>query len=334
MVANDSAHVSNGIPIPDELERPKVLIVHDKPAELFAIETILSKLDVTLFEASSGEEALQLNDRHDFAAVLIKEGLSGLDGYQTATQLFERDRSRFVPFILLGNVNDVRYEQLVQSDMAIDHCDLPVIPAILLGRIQLALHLHRFKRALDIEIIKRRRLEEKLKQAAQVDQSTFIANRRFFKQQYVVEWRRMLREYKPFSLIMVDIDFFEAYRDRYGSQASDLCVIRVGKAVRHAISRASDFVARIEGAGFVVVLPNTPSLGAVKIAERAEQRVRKLQIEHASSPITPTITVSMGVATVVTSPNIEPNELIAMGDQALFQAKKDGGNRIHTMEVK
>ncbi|MCB1045277.1 MAG: diguanylate cyclase [Acidobacteria bacterium] len=325
---------NNGVPVHDDLERPKILIVHDNSAELFAIETMLSKLEVTLFEAGSGAEALSLCERHDFACIMIKLELKEMDGYQTALQLYERDRAKSVPCIFLGTAVEETFEQLVMADMTVDHCELPVIPAVLLAKTNMALHIHRYRRALDKEILKRRRVEEKLKQTAQVDQTTFIANRRYFKQQYAVEWRRALREYKPFSMIMVDIDFFEAFRDRYGSQASDLCVIRVGKAIRQVISRAADFVARIEGAGFVLVLPSTPSKGAVKLAERILERIHKLSIEHANSPVSQQVTVSMGVATVITSPNIEPNELIAMGDQALFRAKKDGGNQFFVQELK
>ncbi len=324
---------NHGVPIQDELERPKILIVHDGPGELFAIETILSKLELTLFEAASGEEALQLSERHEFAAVLIKADLPEMDGYQTAIKLNEKDRSHEVPCLILGRAYDERIEQLLDAELVVDQCQIPVVPSLLLAKVRLSLQLYRYRRALDKEVLKRKRVEEKLRQTAQVDQSTFIANRRFFKHQYAVEWRRMLREYKPFSMIMIDIDFFDAYRDRYGSQAGDLIVIRIGKAVRQVISRASDFVARIEGAGFVMVLPNTPSLGAIKIAERVSVKITNLKLDHTNSPISEHVTVSMGVATVLTSPNIEPNELIAMGDQALFRAKKDGGNRYQVMEL-
>jgi len=311
----------------NDFEKPKVLIVDDRPARLFELEALLNRLDVTLFEAHSGKIALELVIKHDFALMLVRADLKDVNGYDLAREMRARPKILHVPVIVIdSSVDEEKLEEVNIEEGTLDFIQLPLQESIVIARVSTFLRSYQFKRALEKEEVKRRRLEEKLKRSAQMDDLTFIANRRFFKQQYIVEWRRMLREYKPFSLIMVHIDGFDIYRDAYGPQASDLCLIKVGKTIKGSLRRAADFVARIEDGGFVAVMPNTDAKGATLIAERVKENVNALGLEHLNSMVAKHITVSQGIGSVTTSPHIEPNELIGLADQALFKAKKEGGN--------
>lgn len=320
-------------PIRDELEKPKILIVDHQATRLFSVEKILNKMDVTLFEASSGEDALELSQKHEFAAVLAHANMPAMNGIQLVEKLHRQVETRDLPALLfVDNLDQINLESLGAMDGNLDLLFWPASEKMIVCKVMVFLNLFRYRRALDKEVLKRKRIEEKLKQSAQLDQLTFIANRRYFKQQFAVEWRRLLRDFKAFSLIMTDIDFFESYKDALGYQSGDLCLIKVGNAIRSAFSRAADFVARIEDAGFVVVLPDTDVKGAKKIAERIKKAVEDLAIQHPNSSVSDFVTISQGVGTIITSPHIEPNELIALADQALFQAKKKGGNEIFIAE--
>jgi len=182
---------------------------------------------------------------------------------------------------------------------------------------------------------KLRKTEKLLKKAntelhhlATTDTLTGIANRRSFDHYMEREWKRMLREKTPLSLIMCDIDFFKTFNDRYGHQAGDVCLQRVAQALRDCVVRPGDFVARYGGEEFVVVLPGTPAEGAHHIAEQIRTAVRTLGISHADSAVDPLVTLSMGVAQGVPSPETNAEALLQAADAALYQAKKQGRNRV------
>lgn len=319
----------------DELERPSVLIVDTDAKRLFALESMLNCLDVTLFEADAARDVIKLQKKQDFAAILIRATRGDMDVYSLTHYLQTHQDTRQAPVIFITpSYQEERCELLDFSAGNLELMLEPVIQPVLVGKVASMLTLFQYRRALGMEMMKRRRLEEKLKETSRTDQLTFIANRRFFRQQYAVEWRRLLRDQRPFSLIMLDIDFFELYRDTYGQELSDLCIIKVGKELSRCVARAADFVARIEDAGFAVVLPDTAAEGARKVAKSIRESIRRLALEHASSPSGRWVTVSQGVGEVITNPSIEPNELIALADHALFQAKKKGGDQIVVSEFR
>ncbi|MBD1832398.1 PAS domain S-box protein [Cyanobacteria bacterium FACHB-472] len=166
-----------------------------------------------------------------------------------------------------------------------------------------------------------------LQRLACLDGLTQVANRRRFDEYLEREWRRLAREKAPLALIMCDIDFFKLYNDNYGHQAGDSCLQLVAAAISQTLKRPADLVARYGGEEFVVILPYTKTQGALKVAQEIRDRIRELQIFHAKSPISPYITLSLGVAVVVPLPEYSPVELIHTADLALYEAKAAGRDR-------
>lgn len=122
----------------------------------------------------------------------------------------------------------------------------------------------------------RSQLEEanaQLELISNFDGLTTIPNRRYFEKFFDLEWRRLCRENKPLSLIMIDIDCFKLYNDHYGHVAGDACLRTVAQALQIA-NRAGDLVARYGGEEFVAILSGTDSVGAQHIAEKMRQRYR------------------------------------------------------------
>ncbi|MCI0528688.1 MAG: diguanylate cyclase, partial [Nitrospira sp.] len=185
------------------------------------------------------------------------------------------------------------------------------------------------------DITKRKLAEQQLREANQTllrlsaqDGLTGIANRRRFEEFLDLEWKRALREATTLSLIMLDIDFFKTYNDTYGHQAGDKCLKQVASVLNSTLHRPGDLVARYGGEEFVVVLPKTDAKGAVSVAETMRTRVEALGIAHTHSKASPHVTISLGVATTIPKHDVSPLDLIATADEALYQSKQEGRNRV------
>jgi diguanylate cyclase (GGDEF)-like protein len=142
------------------------------------------------------------------------------------------------------------------------------------------------------------------------------------------EWRRLTREQSSLALILCDIDFFKLYNDTYGHQMGDDCLRQVAQTINQAARRPADVVARYGGEEFAVILPNTTAENAMYVAESIRREVQALGIPHANSPVHSVVTLSLGVSGVIPTEAIEPEQLIAVTDRALYTAKQQGRNRV------
>jgi diguanylate cyclase (GGDEF)-like protein/PAS domain S-box-containing protein len=171
-------------------------------------------------------------------------------------------------------------------------------------------------------------VNRKLKQLAREDALTGIANRRVFDESIGKELRRMRRTSEPLSLIICDIDFFKKYNDAYGHVSGDECLQQVAAALQQSFQRAGELVARYGGEEFAVVLPGIAKSEAMGRAEHLRQLISSLQIEHKSSDISDHVTISLGVATVTPPDKMSAAQLIEAADQALYNAKRLGRDRV------
>jgi diguanylate cyclase (GGDEF)-like protein len=168
---------------------------------------------------------------------------------------------------------------------------------------------------------------EKLNQLATLDGLTNIANRRRFTNFLEQEWLRAQREQTPISLLLMDVDYFKLYNDTYGHQGGDDCLKQVAGVLRNTIKRSSDLAARYGGEEFVIILGRTETEGALSVGETIRMQIEALQIPHSSSKVNSVVTISLGVATLIPSPGVTADDLIATADQALYRAKEQGRNR-------
>lgn len=164
---------------------------------------------------------------------------------------------------------------------------------------------------------------QQLQNLAAFDELTQIANRRYFDERL----NAALKLPRRLSLILCDVDYFKAYNDRYGHPAGDRCLQQVAEALQLAV-RNSDLVARYGGEEFVVVLPDTDEALAANIADRIQIHVRQMEIKHEGSQVSEWVTLSCGVATVSKDQSLTPLQLIEYADQALYEAKQSGRNRV------
>ncbi|BBD60278.1 diguanylate cyclase [Nostoc sp. HK-01] len=168
---------------------------------------------------------------------------------------------------------------------------------------------------------------QKLEQLVNLDGLTQIANRRCLDGRLQAEWKRLARDEQPLSLILFDVDKFKLYNDYYGHLAGDDCLIRVAQTVQQTVHRPADLVVRYGGEEFLVLLPNTDLAGASKVAQIIQQTIHDLAIPHVQSDVKNIVTVSLGITCVIPTLDIKPNTLIALADQALYNAKVQGRDR-------
>ena len=173
-------------------------------------------------------------------------------------------------------------------------------------------------------------LEQKnaiLLELSELDGLTGIANRRRFDQALDVEWRRCHREGSELALILIDVDFFKRYNDSYGHLMGDEVLRRVAASLGQALRRSSDLVARFGGEEFGVLLPATDAAEAALTAEKLRETVYDLAIPHARSEIDGRVTISLGVASITPAAEVRTGDLVALADEALYEAKRGGRNR-------
>ncbi|HEY7986016.1 MAG TPA: sensor domain-containing diguanylate cyclase [Methylophilaceae bacterium] len=171
-------------------------------------------------------------------------------------------------------------------------------------------------------------LQKELEELSYKDSLTEVANRRMFNSILETEWANARRNNQTLSLIMFDIDYFKQYNDHYGHVQGDACLRLVAGILGSATARPRDFFARFGGEEFMMILPETDAKSAYMIAERCLNLISAEQIAHAKSQIGQTLTVSLGVGTIIPSQQEEPTGFIEAVDKRLYQAKQQGRNRI------
>jgi diguanylate cyclase (GGDEF)-like protein len=128
--------------------------------------------------------------------------------------------------------------------------------------------------------------------------------------------------------MMCDVDFFKNFNDTYGHQAGDNCLRLVAKTLGAFAKRPGDFVARYGGEEFAILLFGTKAQYAQGIAEAMNEAVSNLNITHETSSVHSVVTISIGLCDIIPTAEFEPKDLVNKADQALYQAKKTGRNRI------
>ncbi len=171
-----------------------------------------------------------------------------------------------------------------------------------------------------------------LARLSNIDGLTGLYNRRYFDAILADEWKRHARSKSPLSLIMGDLDFFKAFNDTYGHQAGDNCLQAVAQAIQAQIKRPADIGARYGGEEFALVLTNTASPGARKLAEDIRRAIKGLALPHAASAAAAVVTMSFGVATMVPDQANRPDDLVHLADQALYQSKHSGRDRVEAVD--
>ncbi len=296
-----------------EKKKGTVLVIDDSLACAYQLFEVLGS-DYHVLAATGGAEGIEIATGQSPDIILLDVVMPEMDGHEVCIHLKEDSRTRDIPIMFITAREDEEDEEHGLSLGAIDYLSKPLRPAIIRARIKN-----------HIELKHNRDLLQRL---TMVDPLTGINNRRRFDQYLDSELARMKREEKALTLIMIDVDHFKNFNDFYGHSLGDQCLSRVASVLQGEILRPADLVARYGGEEFACISPDTDLGGALQLAERMRAAVEALAIPHADSRTAAHVTISLGIATFAPPGAISPNKLIEAADQALYEAKEKGRNRI------
>lgn len=293
-------------------ERPRILVVDDQPTNIQTLYQIL-KGDYDVSMATDGSQAITLCQRRPPDLLLLDVVMPGIDGFEVCRRLKADPATRDVPVIFVTARDSTEDETLGLEVGAVDFIGKPVNPPVVRARVRTHIEL---KRQTDI-----------LRSLAFNDGLTGVANRRWFDERLQVEWLRCRRNKLPLSLVLLDLDHFKSYNDRYGHQAGDDCLRAVAAAMKSRLGRPADLLARYGGEEFVCLLPETPPDGAHAKADDLGRAVFELGLPHMDSGTASVVTISRGVASAMPAVESSPAELLQRADEKLYVAKRAGRNR-------
>lgn len=294
-------------------EKQTVLAIDDVPANLKLLGQILGQ-EYRLLLSTGGAHGLQvaLDQRPDL--ILLDVMMPELDGYEVCRRLKADPRTERIPVIFLTSLKEETDETKGLELGAIDYVTKPFSPPIIRARVRNHLELKRYR--------------DMLESMSLTDGLTGLSNRRHFDQHLDREWRAAIREQKTLSLVMIDIDCFKLYNDRYGHLQGDECLRAVAGVLASSARRPSEMVARYGGEEFACILPDTGREGAATVAESMRARVAELQLPHEKSLVAPHVTLSLGVGTLSPVVGAPVGDLVALADENLYKAKKGGRDRV------
>lgn len=294
--------------------RQKILVVDDSPLNTKIMETALSE-DYDVLISHNGKEALSIcnsNDPPDL--VLLDIIMPEIDGYEICRRLNRGVKTKDIPVIFLTSLTASRDIEFGLTLGAIDYITKPFSVPIIKAKIKNHLAVKYYQDTLKIN--------------TDVDQLTQIANRRRFDETMTVEINKAKRTGTILSVLLLDIDHFKFYNDTYGHLEGDSCLKKVAAALSTSLKRPKDLAARWGGEEFACLLPNTNAKGAQNVAEVLREAIQNLSIPHKSSPVNEVVTVSVGVVASNPMDDNSFDNLLKRADEALYQAKESGRNRI------
>lgn len=181
--------------------------------------------------------------------------------------------------------------------------------------------------ALEVATKKLKIANRRLESASYTDSLTSLHNRRYFNLVYDREIKRAKRNHSYITFMMLDIDYFKQYNDTYGHVKGDVALKSVAAVFKEVLKRPGDFVFRLGGEEFGVLLTDTSEINSTSIAANICSAVKELQIEHEGSKIDKFLTISIGIACCIADNALEEELLISKADEMLYSAKESGRDR-------
>lgn len=330
-----SGDPDEAFPVPESRQSIMVLLVDDQVMVAEAVRrALLGEPEIEFHYCATPAEAVAVAKQVQPTVILQDLVMPAVGGLDLVRQYRADPDTRTIPIIVLST----KEEASVKSDAfrigANDYLvKLPDrIELIARIRYHSAAYLSQLQRDEAYRALRKSQqaLMEtnlELQRLTNVDGLTGLGNRRYFDEYYATEWNNAIREQKPVSILMVDIDHFKQYNDTYGHLAGDEVLRSVALALKETFRRPKDLAVRMGGEEFVVVLPHTPAKELAVLAERAVLAVEALNLPHIASPVADHVTISVGGSTRMPERDEFAFSLVEAADKAMYEAKRAGRNR-------
>ncbi len=315
------------------IEKVPILVVDDLPQNIMALEAVIADKGFDVITASSGNDALRLSLKHDFALILLDVQMPGMSGFEVARLIRSNPKTNHFPIIFVtAGMKDLLSQVEGYETGAVDYLIKPFEPVILCSKVQVFRELYLQRKVIErfynnLEQLVEERTSE-LKEAnrtishqAATDYLTELYNRRYFNECLTAALSAARRHTYPLAMIMIDLDNFKRVNDTHGHSAGDLVLKTFAGLLRDMI-RTEDVAARWGGEEFIILLSHTVSDAAAALAER----IRSAFEQQSDSSSRFFLSASFGV--VQLQENDDADTLIRRADTALYQAKHEGRNRV------
>ena len=311
-----------------------ILIVDDSEDDRLLVQKILKSAryrhTVAVDSAHAAYERLGMARSsavpNDIDLILMDILMPGIHGIEACRRTKATTRLRDVHIIMISVLTDAGSVQLALAEGACEYIKKPISKVELPTRIRSVLKLgqeiqRREARERELADLSQQFtvVNEQLQRLTNLDGVTQFTTRRRLHEIFDQEWHRMLRQRLPLSAVFFDIDRFKSFNEKYGYLTGDECLKRVSTAVRAALHLPIGMIARYGGDEFVVTLPGTEMATATNVAKTLRAQIEALEIG---------VTVSVGVTTGYPDEAMSPASFLVAGDEALCQAKQEGGNRV------
>jgi len=295
----------------------KLLIVDDEKMNIINLAQYL-KTNYDILVAADGASALEIAEKQLPDLILLDIVMPDMNGFEVLTRLKNSPTTINIPVIFITGLDSAEDEEKGISLGAVDYITKPFHKSVVKARIDTHLKMSDY-----IHMI------EKL---CMMDALTGLPNRRGFDSRINIEWGRAHREQTLLGLIVIDIDSFKNYNDTYGHQQGDVLLKAVADVIKNTLNRVSDFASRWGGEEFFVLLPDTDAKGTYNIAEQIRVNIKNTKVKF-SNGIDTSVTVSIGVASMVPRDIDSVENFIEHADKLLYIAKKNGKDQVCAGEV-
>jgi diguanylate cyclase (GGDEF)-like protein len=313
------------------LSQLRVLVADDESAGRTQLGQILAAEDYVVMLAADGQQALQLAIRERPHIIIADWLMPEMDGLNLCRALRETAEGRHIYFVLLSD--HAKDDSVVAAFEAgvDDFVAKPFSPKVIVARLRAGQRVVRLEEEASQDARNLRRFateyavaNRRLRQAALTDSLTGLPNRRYAMERLEQDWAASTRNQRPLSVMMIDIDRFKSVNDTYGHDAGDAVLRQVSAALRKA-ARTEDVICRIGGEEFLAISPDTGLQAGVKVADRFRAAVEGLAFTSAATRYAVTISIGVGERLATQA---KFDELLKAADEALYRAKRSGGNRV------
>ena len=293
----------------------QTLMVIDDSKENLSLMKALFESDYQVVTFDDPAESITYAQQGAVDLVLLDVNMPSMHGYDACTQFKSNPLTSQIPIIFVTALSSTENEAKGLSLGAVDYVTKPVNLVILRARVRNHMESVYYRKQLEI--------------LSSVDGLTGLANRRSLDSMLQLHYNSTQRFGFNMTLMMIDIDDFKSYNDRYGHVQGDDCLKRIATCLK-AQCRETDFVGRYGGEEFVMVLPDTDLEGGLTMANKLLKAVRKLTKtkDEQSAKVTISIGLSVFNGRVNSEEQHTVNSLIELADEQLYKAKRSGKNKV------